>query len=67
MKKNPKNRYNSANDMLKALNNFLGWKGQATIEECLKDLVFKIESSKDVTTVVKTKSKKTRQKNLEKY
>jgi len=58
MKRNPKSRYKSAEEMLRALNNFLGWKGQATTEENIKSLLNRIEQEKEVTTVVKEKIKK---------
>lgn len=62
MKKSLKRRYKSAQMMLKDLNNFLSWKGQATIEQKLKDLIFRIEQEKEATTVVKPKTKKVKKK-----
>lgn len=58
MKRNPKARYKSAEEMLRALNNFLGWKGQATVEEKIRSSVNIIEQQKEVTTVVKGRPKK---------
>lgn len=58
MKRNPKSRYRSAEDMLRALNNFLGWKGQAMVENNIRDVIYLIEQQKEVTTVVKGKTKK---------
>jgi len=59
MKRNPKRRYKSADAMINDLNNFLGWKGQATIEKNLRELLLKIEQTKSTTTMV---SKAKRQK-----
>ncbi len=58
MKRNLRARYKSAEEMLKALNNFLGWKNQALIEENIRNLINRIEMQKEVTTVVKGKPKK---------
>ncbi|MGB9720622.1 MAG: serine/threonine protein kinase [bacterium] len=62
MKRNPRARYKSAEDMLKALNSFLGWKNQAMIEENIRKLLNRIEQEREVTTVVKGKSKKKKKK-----
>ncbi len=58
MKKNLKRRFKSADEMLNALNRFLGWKGQATIDAELKGLLTRIEQEKEATTVVKKARKK---------
>ncbi len=58
MKRNPKGRYKSAEEMLRVLNNFLGWKGQAMVEENIEKLLNQIEEQRDVTTVVKGSPKK---------
>ncbi|MEO0155712.1 MAG: serine/threonine-protein kinase [candidate division WOR-3 bacterium] len=62
MKRNPKARYKSAEDMLKALNNFLGWKNQAMVEENIRNLLLRIEQTKEATTIVKGKEKKKKKK-----
>ncbi|MEO0127241.1 MAG: serine/threonine-protein kinase [candidate division WOR-3 bacterium] len=62
MKRNPKARYKSAEDMLKALNNFLGWKNQAMVEENIRNLLLRIEQTKEDTTIVKGKEKKKKKK-----
>ncbi|MCX7994859.1 MAG: serine/threonine protein kinase [candidate division WOR-3 bacterium] len=62
MKRNPKARYKSAQEMLKALNKFLGWKNQALVEENVKNLLARIEQAKEMTTVVKGKEKKKKTK-----
>ncbi len=58
MKRNPKARYKSAEDMLKALNKFLGWRNQALVEDNIRNVILRIEQTKEVTTVVKGKTKK---------
>ncbi len=58
MKRNPGSRFKSAEEMLRALNRFLGWKGQALIEDNIRGIIKKIELQKDVTTVVKEKKKR---------
>ncbi|MEO0137858.1 MAG: hypothetical protein ABIL40_09010 [candidate division WOR-3 bacterium] len=67
MKRNPKARYKSAEDMLKALNNFLGWKNQALVEENIRNLILRIEQAKEVTTVVKSKTKKKKKTRKEQH
>lgn len=58
MKKNARRRHRSADAMVDALNAFLGWKGQATIDRGLADLLVTIEQCKDSTTVVKKTKKR---------
>ncbi len=61
MKRNARRRYKSTEGMLKEINSFLGWKGQATIADSLKELMGRVEQSKEATTMVK-KTRKRRKK-----
>lgn len=65
MKRNPKARYKSAEDMLKALNSFLGWKNQVMVEENIRNLLLRIEQRKEGTTIVKGKEKEKKKKKKE--
>lgn len=60
MKRNAKRRFAGAEEMLHALNGFLGWKGQASIEDTLKAVLVKIEQEKEATTIVKKPRKRKR-------
>jgi serine/threonine-protein kinase len=62
MKRSPRWRYKSAEDMLADLNRFLGYRGQATVERKLADLLAQVDQAKDVTTMVKKKPVKKKKK-----
>jgi len=58
MKNNPKRRTQSAEEMVRTLNRFLGWKGQALVEPTLADLLTEIEQLKTAETEVKKPRKR---------
>jgi len=55
-------RYKSAELMVHDLNRFLGWKGQATIDATLADLVQRIDQLQEVATEVKKPRKQRKAK-----
>ena len=69
LKNNPKRRLRTAEDMVHALNRFLGWKGQATVEPTLGALLAEIEQLQMADTEVKKpqKRKKAKKSNFSLY
>jgi eukaryotic-like serine/threonine-protein kinase len=55
-------RYRSAGDMLRALDRYLGWKGQATIGRELAGLLAAIDREEDTDTVVQKPAPRTKTK-----
>jgi serine/threonine protein kinase len=57
MKRSARRRYKTAEEMLKDLKHYLGWKHQASVEADLQKLISDIDQERESTTIIKSVKK----------
>ncbi len=67
MKRSVRRRYKTAEEMLKDIRRYLGWKHQAMVEVDLQNLIVDIEHERESTTIIKKAKKKKKEVDIALY